>query len=103
MAQKSKDPVRDLWQDWENQFLREEQEDAYREATPDDADQPAQPIAEHDLMTAKEVCAKLRWSLSTLRRNTRSRKLAYIKRDGRVKFRRADVERYDKKRYISEE
>jgi hypothetical protein len=38
--------------------------------------------------------------MSTLRRNTKSRKLAHIKRDGKLFFKRADVERYDKKRYV---
>jgi excisionase family DNA binding protein len=90
------DPL--VWADWEKKFVEEEIE-AYRNATPEE---PTEVNAEHDLMTAEEVCAKLRWSMSTLRRNTRSRKLAHIKRDGRVMFKRTDVERYDKKRYISE-
>ena len=90
------DPV--AWTNWEQRFLREEEE-AYRDQT---AEEPTEPIPTHELMTPVEVCTKLRWSLSTLRRNTKSRKLAYIKRDGRVWFKRADVERYDGKRYIRE-
>ena len=43
---------------------------------------------------------ELRWSMSKLRRNVRSRKLAYIKEDGQMWFRRADVERHEKKRYV---
>jgi hypothetical protein len=86
------------WADWERKFVDEEIE-AYREQGPEE---PAEVIPAHDLMDAKEVCTKLRWSMATLRRNTKSRKLAHIKRDGRVMFRRADVERYDKKRYIPE-
>ena len=79
-------------------FLLEEEE-AYRQQTPEE---PTEPISAHELMSTKEVCEKLQWSRSTLLRNIRARKLAYIKRDGRLKFRRADVERYDQKRYIRE-
>jgi hypothetical protein len=78
--------------------LREEEE-AYRNAP---AEEPTEAIPAHDLMSPKEVLERLRWSLSTLRRNTKSRKLAYIKRDGKVWFKLYDVERYDKKRYIPE-
>jgi hypothetical protein len=88
------DPV--AWTNWEQRFLREEEE-AYRNAP---AEEPTKEIPKHELMSAEEVCAQKRWSLSTLRRNTRSRKLSYIRRDGRVWFRRADVEAYDQKRYI---
>ena len=90
------DPL--VWANWEEKFLREEEE-AYRNAPPEE---PAEPIPTHDLMSAKEVLDKLRWSLSTLRRNTKSRKLPYIKRDGKVWFKRADVENYDKRRYVPE-
>lgn len=87
-----------LWANWEERFFQEEAE-AYREQQPEE---PTEPVPTHELMSAKEVCTKLRWSMSTLRRNTKNRKLAYVKRDGRVMFKRADVERYDKKRYIPE-
>lgn len=87
-----------VWAGWEKKFVEEEIE-AYRNATPEE---PTEVIPEHDLMTPGEVCAKLRWSLRTLYRNTKARKLGYVKRDGRLKFRRVDVEGYDKKRYISE-
>lgn len=41
--------------------------------------------------------------LATLYRNTKFRKLAYIERDGKLMFKRANVERYDAKRYVREE
>ena len=85
---------------WEERLLRDLADECIEQANNEEANAA---IPEHELMTATEVCKKLAWSLSTLRRNTKARKLAYIKRDGRLKFRRADVERYDKKRYISEE
>jgi len=88
----------EVWRDWEKRFLLEEEE-AYRQQTPAE---PTEAVPAHDLMSTKEVCAKLQWSRSTLLRNIRARKLAYIKRDGRLMFRRADVERYDQKRYIRE-
>jgi len=82
-----------VWANWEQRFL-EEEEQVYREQTPEE---PTQEIPLHELMDAKEVCAKKRWSLSKLCRNVRSRKLAYIKEDGKMWFRRADVKRYEKK------
>jgi hypothetical protein len=85
-----------VWQSWEEKFFQEEVE-AYRNGTPEE---PAEVIPQHELMTAKEVCAKKRWSMSKLKRNIKARKLAYIKEDRRLWFRRADVERYEEKRYI---
>jgi Helix-turn-helix domain len=85
-----------VWANWQERFLQEEEE-AYRNQP---AEEPTVDIPQHELMDAKEVCAKKRWSLSTLKRYTKARKLAYIKRDGKLMFRREDVERYDKKRYI---
>lgn len=90
------DPL--VWANWVEKFEAEEEENYHD--TP--AEEPAVAIPEHDLMDAKEVCTKLRWSLSTLKRNTKARKLGYIKRDGKLMFKRVDVERYDKKRYVSE-
>jgi hypothetical protein len=90
------DPV--LWANWEERFLAEEAE-AHREQQPEE---PTEVVARHDRMSSKEVCEHLRWSVSKLRRNVKSRKLAYIKEDGKMWFRRADVERYDKKRYVPE-
>jgi hypothetical protein len=80
---------------WEEQFLLEEIEN-YRETAEEQA------IPQRDLMSSAEVCEALQWSVSTLRRNTKARKLGYIKRDGRVWFKRQDVARYDKRRYIPE-
>ena len=88
------DPL--VWANWEEKFLREEEE-AYRDAP---AEEPTEAIPEHDRMTSKEVMEKLRWSMSKLRRNVKSRKLAYIKEDGKMWFRRADVERHEEKRYV---
>ncbi len=88
----------EVWRDWEKRFLLEEEE-VYRQQT---LEEPTEPVPAHELMSAKEVCTKLQFSRSTLLRNIRARKLAYIKRDGRLKFRRADVERYDQKRYLRE-
>jgi excisionase family DNA binding protein len=100
MAKTDKIPPFDpeVWTNWEARFL-EEEEQAYREQSPE---VPTEIIPQHDLMSPREVCIELRWSLSTLRRNTKSRKLAYIKEAGKVKFKRADVERYKAKRYVSE-
>jgi hypothetical protein len=85
--------VDEAWRNWEQRFLDEE-EQAYREAAENQA------VPQRDLMTSVEVCEALQWSTSTLRRNTKARKLAFIKRDGRVWFKREDVARYDKRRYI---
>ena len=87
-----------VWANWQERFLQEEEE-AYRNQP---AEEPTVETPQHELMDAKEVCAKKRWSLSKLRRNVRSRKLAYIKEDGKMWFRRADVERYEKNRYVPE-
>jgi excisionase family DNA binding protein len=87
-----------VWGDWQTKFIEEEIE-AYRDQVPEES---AEVIPEHELMTGDEVCTKLRWSLRTLYRNTKARKLPYVKRDGRLMFKRADVERYDKKRYVPE-
>ena len=57
------------------------------------AEQVNAAIPEHELMTGEEVLAKLRMSLPTLYRYTKSRTLAYVKRNGRLMFKRADVER----------
>lgn len=87
-----------MWANWEERFIREEEE-AYRQQP---AEEPTEAIPEHELMTAGEVCGKLDWSLRTLYRNTKVRKLGYVKTEGTLKFRRVDVEGYDKKWYISE-
>ena len=86
------------WEDWEEHLLRDLAEECVEQARNEEeanADHPAEAKSDEDLMSAEEVCKELKFSLSTLRRNTKGRKLAYIKRDGRLKFRRADVERYD--------
>jgi Helix-turn-helix domain len=87
-----------LWANWEQRFL-EEEEQAYREQEPEE---PTELVPKHDRMTSKEVMNELRWSMSTLRRRVSSRKLAYYKEDGKMFFRRADVERYKQKRYVRE-
>jgi len=84
---------------WEERLLRELAEEWIQEAN---ADQPTEIIPAHELMTTEEVLTKLRMSLATLYRNTKSRKLACIKRDGRLMFKHTDVERYDAKRYLRE-
>jgi hypothetical protein len=101
MTQKTKpeikfDPV--VWANWEQRFL-EEEEEAYRNAP---AEEPAIETPKHELMDPKEVCSTLIISMSTLKRYTKARKLAYIKRDGRLWFRREDIKRFDQKRYIPE-
>jgi ATP phosphoribosyltransferase regulatory subunit HisZ len=75
-----------LWDDWEKRLLHELERECIEEAKAEEesANQPKQVEHAHDLMTAQEVCEELEWYMSTLRRNTRARKLAYIKRDGRV-------------------
>jgi hypothetical protein len=92
-----------LWHNWEQRFL-EEEEQAYREHQPSNSigEESTEAVPRHDRMTSKEVMVELRWSMSKLRRNVRSRKLAYIKEDGQMWFRRADVERHEKKRYVPE-
>jgi hypothetical protein len=87
-----------LWANWEQRFLDEE-EQAYRELEPEE---PTELVPKHDRMTSKEVMTELRWSMSTLRRRVSSRKLAYCKEDGKMFFRRADVDRYKQKRYVRE-
>jgi hypothetical protein len=86
------------WANWEQRFL-EEEEQAYREQLPEE---PTEVVPRRDRMSSKEVMDELIWSMSTLRRRVRSRKLAYIKEDGKMWFRRADVERYKQKRYVPE-
>jgi len=87
-----------VWRNWEQRFL-EEEEQAYCELQPEE---PTEVVPRHDRMSSKEVMAELRWSMSKLRRNVGSRKPAYIKEDGQMWFRRADVERHEKKRYVPE-
>ena len=87
------DPV--VWANWEQRFLEEEE---YRELQPEE---PTEVVPRHDRMTSKEVCEELRWSMSKFRRNVRARKLAYYKEDGKMYYKRADVERYKDKRYVS--
>jgi hypothetical protein len=38
--------------------------------------------------------------MSKLRRNVRARKLAYYKEDGKMYYKRADIERYQNTRYV---
>jgi excisionase family DNA binding protein len=52
------------------------------------------------MMTAEEARHELRITLPTLYRYTKSRKLAYIKSDGKLLFERADVLRFKEKREI---
>ena len=51
-------------------------------------------------MITKEVCGELRVNKRTLYRYAKSRKLTYIKMDGRLLFERADVERFKEKRKL---
>lgn len=84
------------FEDIQKKFIEEEIE-AYRELVPEE---PVEVVPRHDRMTSKEVCEELRWSMSKLRRNVKERKLAYFKEDGKLYYKRADVERYKHRRYV---
>src|ERR1700730_15764088 len=68
---------------WEALLLRELADEGIAEAN---AEESNAALPAHELMTAEEVCTNLRMTARTLYRYTKARKLAYIKRDGRLLF-----------------
>jgi excisionase family DNA binding protein len=52
------------------------------------------------MLDAKQAAVRLGWSVRTLYRRTKSRKLTYIKDDGKLKFKQSDLDLFIERRTV---
>jgi excisionase family DNA binding protein len=82
---------------WEERLLRDLADECIEQVNNEESGQQPRP-APDDYMVTKEVCAKLRVTERTLYRYVKSRKLTVHKIDGKLLFKREDVDRFLDKR-----
>jgi excisionase family DNA binding protein len=83
--------------DWEGRLLRDLADECIEQANNEEQASQPKPTPD-DYMITKEVCAKLRVTERTLYRYVKSRKLTVHKIDGKLLFKREDVDRFLDKR-----